>query len=102
MTDVSRERAAALDEADPIASLRDAFACDDPELSYLDGNSLGRLPKTTPDRVARVIRDEWGSGLIRSWNHWVDLPFRVGDLIGSALLGAAEGQVVVSDSTSVN
>jgi kynureninase len=102
MTDLSRERAVALDEADPIASLRDAFVNDDPELIYLDGNSLGRLPKKTPDRVARLVRDEWGTGLIRSWRHWVDLPFTVGDLIGSSLLGAAAGQVVVSDSTTVN
>jgi kynureninase len=102
MTDLSRERAASLDAADPIASSRDAFVNDDPELIYLDGNSLGRLPKVTVDRVARVVRDEWGSGLIRSWRDWVDLPFRVGDRIGSSLLGAAEGQVVVADSTTVN
>ena len=102
MSDLSRERAVALDEADPIASLRDAFVNDDPELIYLDGNSLGRLPKTTPDRVARLVRDEWGSGLVRSWRTWVDLPFTAGDLIGSSLLGAGEGQVVVSDSTTVN
>jgi kynureninase len=102
MTDLSRERAVALDAADPLASLRDAFVVDDPELIYLDGNSLGRLPKATAERLARVVRDEWGSGLIRSWRHWVDLPSRAGDLIGSTLLGAAEGQVVVSDSTTVN
>jgi kynureninase len=102
MTDLSRERAVALDAADPLASLRDAFVVDDPELIYLDGNSLGRLPKATVERLARVVRDEWGSGLIRSWRHWVDLPSRAGDLIGSTLLGAAEGQVVVSDSTTVN
>jgi kynureninase len=102
MTDLSRERAVALDAADPLASLRDAFVVDDPELIYLDGNSLGRLPKATAERLTRVVRDEWGSGLIRSWRHWVDLPSRAGDLIGSTLLGAAEGQVVVSDSTTVN
>src|SRR4051794_40365183 len=102
MTDLSRERAVALDAADPLASLRDAFVVDDPEIIYLDGNSLGRLPKATAERLARVVRDEWGSGLIRSWRHWVDLPSRAGDLVGSTLLGAAEGQVVVSDSTTVN
>src|SRR3954468_11041237 len=102
MTRPSRGHAAALDAADPIASLRDAFVRDDPDLIYLDGNSLGRLPKSTPERFARLVRDEWGGGLIRSWRHWVDLPFTVGDLIGSSLLGAAEGQVVVSDSTTVN
>src|SRR5262245_59769929 len=102
MTDLSRERAEALDEADPIGSSRDAFVNDDPELIYLDGNSLGRLPKATPERVARLVRDEWGSGLIRSWRQWVDLPFTVGDLIGSSQLGAGDGQVVLSDSTTVN
>src|SRR4051812_19707389 len=102
MSDLSRERAAALDAADPIASLRDAFVRDDPELIYLDGNSLGRVPEATPERVARLVREEWGNGLIRSWRHWIALPFTVGDLIGSSLLGAAEGQVAVSDSTTVN
>jgi kynureninase len=102
MTDLSREYAAALDAADPLASLSDAFVRDDPELIYLDGNSLGRLPKATAERIARVVRDEWGAGLVRSWSHWVDLTYRVGDMIGSAILGAAEGQVVVSDSTTVN
>jgi kynureninase len=102
MTDLSRERAAALDAADPLASLRDAFVHDDRELIYLDGNSLGRLPKAGAERIAQVVREEWGAGLIRSWSHWVDLPTRTGDLIGSALLGAAPGQVAVSDSTTVN
>src|SRR3569833_644160 len=102
MIDLSREYAAALDAADPLAPLRAAFVNEDPELIYLDGNSLGRLPKAGADRIAQVVRDEWGAGLIRSWNHWVDLPFRAGDLIGSALLGAAAGQVVVSDSSTVN
>jgi kynureninase len=102
MTDTSREYAAALDADDPLAPLRDAFVRDDPELIYLDGNSLGRLPKRTAERIAGVVRDEWGSGLIRSWSHWTDLPFQVGDLIGETLLGAAGGQVVVSDSTTVN
>jgi kynureninase len=102
VTDLSREGATALDAADPLASLRDAFVVDDPELIYLDGNSLGRLPKASADRIAQVVRDEWGTDLIRSWKHWVDLPFRAGDLMGSALLGAAAGQVVVSDSTTVN
>ncbi|GLY91140.1 kynureninase [Actinoallomurus iriomotensis] len=102
MTDTSREYAAALDADDPLASLRDAFVRDDPELIYLDGNSLGRLPKTTAERIASVVRDEWGADLIRSWSHWADVPYRVGDLIGETLLGAAGGQVIVSDSTTVN
>jgi kynureninase len=102
MTDLSREYAASLDAEDPLASLRDAFVRDDPELIYLDGNSLGRLPKASAERITQVVREEWGAGLIRSWSDWIDLPARSGDLIGSALLGAAPGQVVVSDSTTVN
>jgi kynureninase len=104
----STERAYALelDAADPLSHLRDRFvldhARDDPELIYLDGNSLGRLPTATRRRLAEVVGDEWGRGLIRSWSHWIELPERVGDLIGAELLGAAAGQVAVSDSTTVN
>ena len=77
MTDLSWEYAAALDAADPLAAFRDAFVRDDPELIYLDGNSLGRLPRPTRERLATaVVRDEWGAGLIRSWTDWIDLPAR--------------------------
>ncbi|HKE50130.1 MAG TPA: kynureninase [Actinomycetes bacterium] len=78
------------------------FVVDDPELIYLDGNSLGRLPRATLTRLAAVTEREWGSGLIRSWDTWVDLPARCGDLIARSLVGAEPGEVVVSDSTSVN
>jgi kynureninase len=92
-----------LDAADPLAGFRSRVLVPDPELIYLDGNSLGRPPVATLERVGAVLRDEWGAGLIRSWNeHWLDLPQRVGDLIGTELLGAATGQVVVADSTTVN
>ena len=104
MTD-SRTRAAELDAQDPLAAFRDKFARDQHdgrELIYLDGNSLGRLPLTTAERIARVVREEWGTGLIGSWDHWMGLPARVGDLLGEHLLGAAPGQVAVSDSTTVN
>jgi kynureninase len=90
------------DAADPLASFRDRFARDDPSLIYLDGNSLGMLPLATAERVADVVRREWGAGLVRSWEHWIDLPSRAGDLLGSELLGAAPGQVLVCDSTTVN
>lgn len=104
MTSVPNERAYAekLDAADPLAGFRDRFAFDDPALIYLDGNSLGRLPLATVDRVTDVVRREWGGGLIRSWGHWIDLPRRTGDLLGEHLLGAAAGQVLVCDSTTVN
>jgi kynureninase len=91
-----------LDAADPLARFRDRFARPDESLIYLDGNSLGPLPLATAARVAEVISSEWGAGLVRSWQHWVGLPREVGDLIGEHLTGAAPGQVLVSDSTTVN
>lgn len=102
MSALSRARCAALDAQDPLAPLRDEFLL--PEgLLYLDGNSLGALPKATPDRVAELIEQEWGRDLITSWNKhgWIDLPRRVGDKL-ARLIGAGPGEVVVSDSTSVN
>ena len=90
------------DAADPLASFRDRFAFDDPSLIYLDGNSLGMLPLATAERLAHLVRREWGTGLIRSWDQWIDLPRRAGDLLGEHLLGAAPGQLLVCDSTTVN
>ena len=99
-----RERAdcVALDCADPFAAFRDRFALP-AGVIYLDGNSLGALPKATEARIAQLVREEWGTGLIRSWNDhdWVELPRRVGDKL-ARLLGAREGEVIVGDSTSVN
>jgi kynureninase len=97
-----RSYAEECDAADPLAGFRDRFAHADPSLIYLDGNSLGMLPLATAGRIADVVHREWGSGLIRSWDHWAGLPARAGDLLGQHLLGAAPGQVVVSDSTTVN
>jgi kynureninase len=99
---LTREALAALDAADPLATRREGFLL--PEgVIYLDGNSLGALPRATPERVARVVADDWGRGLVGSWTRagWIDLPTRVGDKIGR-LVGAAPGQVVAADSTSVN
>ena len=92
----------ALDRADPLAPFRDRFVLP-PGVVYLDGNSLGALPRDTPGRVARAVQDEWGHGLIRSWNDagWIDLAGRVADGI-AGLVGAPPGSVVVGDSTSVN
>ncbi len=92
----------ALDRADPLAPLRDQFTL--PEgVIYLDGNSLGVLPRAAPARIAQVVTEEWGNGLIRSWNtaSWFDLPQRLGDKV-ARLIGAAPGEVVCTDSTSVN
>jgi kynureninase len=98
-----RAEAERLDRDDPLASFRDRFVVDDPDLIYLDGNSLGRLPRRSLERLRTLVEREWGRRLVRSWNEgWMDLPARAGDLIGRHLLGAAPGQVVVSDSTSVN
>ena len=100
--ELSRQHAERLDAADPLAGLRNEFVHDDDELIYLDGNSLGRLPHATRRRLAHVVEDEWGRGLVGSWSHWIEQPGRVGDLLGAELLGAAAGQVVVSDTTTVN
>src|SRR5215471_2602480 len=99
---LDRDYAEQLDAADPLARFRDAFVRADESLIYLDGNSLGPLPLSTQARIAEVIGEEWGAGLVRSWGHWVDLPRETGDLIGRCLTGAARGQILVSDSTTVN
>ena len=93
---------ASLDAADPLASFRDRFVFADPALVYLDGNSLGRLPRATVDRLGSVVGDEWGGELIRAWDHWIDEPARVGDLLAGQILGARSGEVILSDSTTVN
>jgi len=98
----SRSHAEALDRDDPLASFRERFLIADPDLVYLDGNSLSRLPRATAERLARVIADEWGGELIRAWDHWLDMPARVGDLLAANLLGARPGEVIVADSTTVN
>ncbi|MET3605151.1 kynureninase [Sphaerotilus sulfidivorans] len=100
--DLSRAACAARDAADPLAALREQFELP-PGVNYLDGNSLGVLPRATAARVHDVVTREWGQGLIRSWNSagWIELPRRVGDKIGR-LVGAAPGELVVADSTSVN
>jgi kynureninase len=103
-----RERAVELDAADPLGVFRERFFFGDegartpkPPI-YLDGNSLGRLPVATLQRLERVVGSEWGVGLICSWSEgWMDLPVTVGDRLGSVALGAAPGQVVVGDSTTV-
>jgi kynureninase len=98
---IARTDAEELDRVDSLAPFRDRFVVNDPERIYADGNSLGRLPKETAERLrARV--DEWGSRLVSAWADWIDLPLEVGDLLADAALGARRGEVVVSDSTTVN
>lgn len=84
------------------APFRDRFVIDDPQVAYLDGNSLGRLPKATVTRMQHVVSHEWGRALIGSWNQdWLPIARRVGDKIGG-LIGAATGETLVCDSTSIN
>ncbi|MFF3288820.1 kynureninase [Streptomyces sp. NPDC003023] len=101
MSESLAQRAAALDAADELAGARKLFTLDD--AVYLDGNSLGALPAHVPDRVADVVNRQWGQLRIRSWTEgdWWTAPERVGDRI-APLVGAAPGQIVVGDSTSVN
>lgn len=98
---VTRQDALDLDTADPLASCRDEFVVPDPDLVYLDGNSLGRTPKSTVARLKQVVEHEWAGDLIRSWEHWLDLPRRVGDRM-SAIIGSRPGEVAVHDSTTLN
>ncbi|MBV7483090.1 kynureninase [Bordetella sp. BOR01] len=98
----TREDCLHADRNDPLAPLKQQFELP-PGVIYMDGNSLGVLPRTAAARSAAVIGQEWGNGLIRSWNTagWFDLPARLGDKLGQ-LIGAGPGQVVVTDTTSLN
>ena len=94
--------AAELDATDPLRAYRAEFVITDPQVCYLDGNSLGRLPKRTVDIVHRYLTEEWGSELVTGWSHWIDEAQRVGDLIGRVSLGAAADQTLAVDTTSTN
>ncbi|MGA7995209.1 MAG: kynureninase [Bradyrhizobium sp.] len=101
-TMTSREACVARDSVDPLRSFRDRFVL--PEgIIYLDGNSLGPMPRTAAGILNRTIEKEWGQDLIKSWNSagWFDMPARLGDRLG-ALIGAAPGQTLVCDTTSIN
>jgi kynureninase len=98
---LDRAQAGELDAADRLGGYRERFLAGEPGLIYLNGNSLGALPLATLRRMDRMLREEWGTALARSWDHWVDLPARAGDLVGE-LTGAAPGQVLVTDNTTVN
>ena len=97
-----RQRAAELDRQDPLARFRAHFIGTDTPLSYLDGNSLGRPLKRTPEDIGAFIRDCWGGRLIRGWDEkWLSMPQAIGDQLGRAVLGAAPGQTIIADSTTV-
>lgn len=91
-----------LDSEDKLADFRKLFYFSDPEICYLDGNSLGRLPRRTIDEVNSFLTGEWGHELVDGWSHWIDQAQTAGDLVGEAALGAASGQVLVCDTVSVN
>ena len=98
---LTREEAAALDARDPLAEFRERFVVTDEERIYLDGNSLGRLPIATRDRLRDLV-EEWGDRLVSAWPDWIDAPARVGDALAERVLGARPGEVLVADSTTVN
>ena len=97
-----REYALELDRKDPLAHFKSQFVIGDPDMCYLDGNSLGRLPKATITAINDFMTKEWGPEVVTGWSHWVDEAQPTGDLLGAAALGAAPGQVLVCDTTSVN
>jgi kynureninase len=97
-----REYAEELDKKDPLAHFKSQFVVGDPTMCYLDGNSLGRLPKATITAINDFMTKEWGPEVVTGWSHWVDEAQPTGDLLGEAALGAAAGQVLVCDTTSVN
>ncbi len=102
MAITDRQFAVDLDAKDPLAKYREQFVITDPTMCYLDGNSLGRLPKQTIKVINEFLIDDWGAKVVEGWNDWIDQAQVTGDLIGRATLGAASGQVLACDTTSVN
>jgi len=96
-----RSQAEELDRDDGLARFRDEFVFPDPSVVYLCGNSLGRMAKAAAAGIERAMA-EWAERLVDGWDRWLDLPSRVGDLLAGPILGARPGEVVISDSTSVN
>src|SRR5579859_2290012 len=101
MADAALAEAEELDAKDPLGGYRDRFVVADPDTIYLDGNSLGRLPVATRQRLRVAVDEEWGRDLIRGWSAWIDLARRTGDVLAE-IVGAQPGEVILSDSTSVN
>ena len=101
MNVTDRAYALELDKNDPLAHFKSQFVVTDPEMCYLDGNSLGRIPKATITAINDFMV-EWGAEVVTGWGHWVDEAQPTGDLLGQAALGAGPGQILVCDTTSVN
>ena len=102
MAITDREYALELDRNDPLAHFRSRFVITDPDMCYLDGNSLGRLPHSTVIAINEYMTQEWGREVVTGWSHWVDEAQPIGDLIGRSALGAGPGQMLTCDTTSVN
>jgi len=102
MAITDREYALELDRNDPLAHFRSRFVITDPDICYLDGNSLGRLPHSTVIAINEYMTQEWGREVVTGWSHWVDEAQPTGDLIGRSALGAGPGQMLACDTTSVN
>ncbi|CAB4752836.1 unannotated protein [freshwater metagenome] len=102
MNVTDREYALELDRNDPLAHFKSQFVVSDPQMCYLDGNSLGRLPKATVAAINNFMTHEWGPEVVTGWSHWVDEAQPTGDLLAAAALGAGPGQTLVCDTTSVN
>lgn len=102
MAITDREYALELDRNDPLAHFRSRFVITDPDMCYLDGNSLGRLPHSTVIAVNEYMTQEWGREVVTGWSHWVDEAQPIGDLIGRSALGAGPEQMLACDTTSVN
>lgn len=99
---VQRGYAESLDANDPLRSFKAEFVVKDEHLCYLDGNSLGRLPKKTIEQVNHFLENEWATELVDGWSHWIDQAQPAGDLLARTALGAGPGQTLVCDTTSVN
>src|SRR5687768_6260297 len=97
---LDRKHAEALDRADPLAGFRERFVLANPQRIYADGNSLGRLPRETVERLESLVH-EWGERLVGGWEDWIELPARVGDRVGE-VIGARAGETLACDSTTVN
>jgi len=97
-----RTTAEKLDASDGLAHFRERFVISDPDVCYLDGNSLGRMPLETVSAINSFLTDEWATEVVDGWSHWIDESGRVGDVLSSAALGTSAGQTLVGDTTSVN
>ena len=102
MAITDRSYALELDAKDSLAKFKNEFIITNPEICYLDGNSLGRLPKRTITAINKFLNEEWGAQVVEGWSTWIDEAQKTGNLIGRAALGASDGQVLACDTTSVN